>query len=105
MADPTPLLQGLAPGDVWARERLDLLSGFLDALNFKAIDGSIEEIIRLTPALSDCRTPDTIHVATALHFRPYVDDSLEIVTRDKKMRLLGEKLGFLVLPTEVRTEL
>ena len=25
-----------------------MLSGFLDALNFKSIDGSIEEIIRLT---------------------------------------------------------
>ena len=96
------LLQGDAPGDMWARERLDLLSEFLDALNFKAIDGSIEEILRLSPALADCRTLDAIHVATALYFRPYVDGALEIVTRDGRMRLLAGKLGFPVQPSEVR---
>src|SRR5271157_3097952 len=94
------LLQGLAPGDMWARERLDLLSGFLDALNFKAMDGSIEEVIRLTPALADCRTLDAIHVATALHFKPYVEGPLEIVTLDKRLRHLAVKLGFKVQPSD-----
>jgi len=41
-------LRGLAPDDKWAHDILALLSGFLDALSFKSIDGSIEEIIRLT---------------------------------------------------------
>lgn len=94
------LLQGLAADDKWARERLDLLYGFLDALSFKAVDGSIEEIIRLTPALADCRTLDAIHLATALQFRPYVEGSLEIVTLDRRMRLLAGKLGFQVQPSE-----
>ena len=94
------LLQGVAADDVWARERMDLLSGFLDALNFKAIDRSIEELIRLTPALADCRTLDAIHVATALHFKPYVEGPLEIVTLDRRMKQLAEKMGFQVQPQE-----
>jgi predicted nucleic acid-binding protein len=94
------LLRGLGADDTWAADRLDLLTGFLDALDFKAIDDSIEEIIRLTPALADCRTLDAIHVATALHFKPYVEGSLEIVTLDRRMKHLAMKLGFQVQPSE-----
>jgi predicted nucleic acid-binding protein len=94
------LLQGFAPDHTWAQKRIDLLSDFLDALNFKAIDGSIEEIIRLNPALADCRTLDAIHVATALHFRPYVGGPLEIVTLDRRMKLLARKVGFKVQPED-----
>jgi predicted nucleic acid-binding protein len=94
------ILQGLPADGAWARERLDLLTGFLDALNFRAIDGAIEEIIRLTPALADCRTLDAIHVATALHFKPYVEGSLEVVTLDRRMKHLAMKLGFQVQPRD-----
>jgi predicted nucleic acid-binding protein len=94
------LVQGVAADGEWVSERLDLLSGFLDSLNFKAIDGSIEEVIRLTPALADCRTLDAIHVATALHFKPYVEGQLEIVTLDRRMRQLAGKVGFQVQPPE-----
>ena len=93
------VLKGLAADDAWAKERLDLLTGFLDVLNFKAIDGSIEEIIRSTPALADCRTLDAIHVSTALYFKPYVEGSLEIVTLDRRMRQLAGKLGLQVQPS------
>jgi hypothetical protein len=34
------------------------------------------------------------HVATAPHFRPYVEGSLEIAAQDRRMRLLAGKLGF-----------
>jgi hypothetical protein len=57
-----------------ARGRLDLLTGFLDALNFKAIDEAIEEIIRLTPALANCRTLNAIHITTALQEIPRFRD-------------------------------
>ena len=92
------LLQRLAFDDTWVRERLNKLSGLLDALNFKAIDEAIEKIILLNPALADCRTLDAIHVATALHFKPYVEGPLEIVTLDKRMKQLAGKLGFQVQP-------
>jgi predicted nucleic acid-binding protein len=94
------LLRGLGADDTWAGERLDVLTGFLDALDFKTIDHSIEEIIRLTPALADCRTLDAIHVATALHFKPFVEGALEIVTLDRRMRQTARKLGFEVLPSD-----
>ncbi len=93
------VLKGLAADSEWTKERLDLLTGFLDALDFKAIDGSIEEIVRSTPAIADCRTLDAIHIATALHFKPYMEASLEIVTLDRRMRQLAGKLGFRVQPS------
>jgi predicted nucleic acid-binding protein len=93
------LFQGGFADDEWAQERLDLLSEVLDGLNFKTVDASIEEIIQRTPALADCRTLDAIHVATALHFRTYVEGSLEIVTLDGKMRQLAGTLGFQVRPS------
>ena len=79
---------------------MSLLSPFMDVLNFKAIDGSIKEIIRLTPALADCRTLDAVHVATALHFKPYVEGALEIVTLDGRTRQLARRVGFQVQPSE-----
>jgi hypothetical protein len=90
----------LAADGSWAREKLDLLTGFLDAPNFKAIDGAIEEIIRLTPALADCRTLDAIHITTVLHFKPYVEGSLEIVTLARTMKPLAMKLEFQVQPRD-----
>jgi hypothetical protein len=77
---------------------LEALDRVLGALNFKAADRSIEEIIRQTPALADCRVLDAIHVATALHFRPHTDGPLEIVTLNSRMRGLAEKVGFPVMP-------
>ena len=90
--------RGFAAADTWALERLDVLTAFMKEFNFKAIDGSIEEIVRLTPALADCRALDAIHIATALHFKPFAESSLEIVTLDRRMRHLAGTLGFQVLP-------
>lgn len=62
--------------------------------------GAIEELIHLTPALADCRTLDAIHVATALHFKPYGEDPLEVVTLDRRMKQLAVTLGFKVQPSD-----
>jgi predicted nucleic acid-binding protein len=94
------LPRGFATDDKWARDTLDVLFRFLDALNLKPVDGAIEEIIHLTPALAGCRTLDAIHVATALHFKPYVKGSLEIVTLDRRMKQLAVKMGFQVQPSD-----
>jgi predicted nucleic acid-binding protein len=90
--------RGFAATDAWAHERLDVLAAFMKELNFKAIDESIEEIVRLTPALADCRALDAIHVATALHFKPFAEGPIEIVTLDRRMRHLAGTLGFKVRP-------
>jgi predicted nucleic acid-binding protein len=91
---------GIAADDTWVRERLDVMAQFLDGMNFKAIDGSIEEVIKLTPALADCGTLDAIHIATALHVRTFIDGPFEIVTLDKRMKQLAKKVGFQVQPSE-----
>jgi predicted nucleic acid-binding protein len=87
------LLQGGTADDAWVQERLGLLSDVLDELNFKPVDSSIEEIIRDTPALADCRTLDAIHVATALHFKTFAEGPFEFVTLDKRMKQLAKKVG------------
>jgi predicted nucleic acid-binding protein len=94
------LLQGGTADDAWVQERLGLLSDVLDELNFKPVDSSIEMIIRDTPALAGCRTLDAIHVATAMHFRPYAEGPLEIVSLDSRMRRVAGKLGFQVQPSD-----
>ena len=75
------------------------MSDVQDELNFKPLDSSIEEIIRGTPALADCKTLDAIHAATALYFRRFVEGPFEIVTIDKRMTQLAGKLGFQVQPS------
>jgi predicted nucleic acid-binding protein len=92
------LAQGFAADAEWPRQRMALLSRYLDAMSFRIVDDSIEEIIRATPDLSDCRTLDAIHLATALYFKPHVDEPIGIVTLDRRMRSLAERLGFAVLP-------
>ncbi len=88
-----------AVSESWLRGKLAALDHLLRDFDLKAVDQSIEEIIRDTPALAECRTLDAIHLATALHFRPAVKGGLEIVTLDKRMAAVARKLGLTVVPT------
>jgi len=82
----------------WIRTRVTALDRVFGGLNFKAVDRSIEEIVRKTSALAECRTLDAIHLATALHFRPFVQGALELVTLDRRMKNLARRLGLTVQP-------
>ena len=56
------------------------------------MDASIEDLIRLTPALSDCRALDAIHLATALYFKNHLDEQIGIVPPfDRRMAVLARK--------------
>ena len=90
--------QKLPPDDPWAEGRIGLLFKFMNSITFKMLDESIEDIIRATPELSNCRTLDAIHLATAMYFRPHLDDLLTVVTLDERMSALAKKLGFAVQP-------
>ena len=92
------LAQGLSPDDRWAKERIELMLRSTETLTFKIMDASIEDLIRLTPMLSDCRALDAIHLATALYFRSNLDEQIGIVTHDRRMAALARKLGFSVFP-------
>ncbi|MGA2974643.1 MAG: PIN domain-containing protein [Spirochaetia bacterium] len=92
-------LQKLAPDSPWCRERIRLLEAFLEELNCKRIDEDILGLIRENSLLSNCRSLDAIHVATALYFKPYHDEPIQIVTLDGRMREAAGKAGFAVLPS------
>jgi antitoxin (DNA-binding transcriptional repressor) of toxin-antitoxin stability system len=75
-----------------------LLDSFLEALECKRIDDDILRIISENALLANCRSLDAIHVATALYFRPYQDDALQVVTLDRRMGETAVAAGFAVLP-------
>jgi predicted nucleic acid-binding protein len=92
------LAQGLSPDDGWAKERIDLMLRSTESISFKIMDASIEDLVRRTPTLSDCRALDAIHLATALYFKNNLDEEIGIVTFDRRMAVLARKLGFSVFP-------
>lgn len=92
------LAQKLPPDDPWAESRIGLLFKFMASITFKLMDESIEDLIRSTPELSNCRTLDAIHLATAMYFKPHLDEALTVMTLDERMSALAQKLGFAVDP-------
>jgi len=92
-------LQKLPPDDPWCTERIRLLETYLEELDCKRIDDDILDIVRKNAFLSNCRSLDAIHVATALYFRPYQDEPIQVVTLDSRMRETAEKAGLAVVPS------
>jgi predicted nucleic acid-binding protein len=91
-------LQKLPPDDRWCTERIRLLDGFLEKLSCKSVDSEILDIVRKSSVLANCRSLDAIHVATALYFAPHLDEPIQIVTLDSRLRETALKAGFTVLP-------
>lgn len=92
------ILQELDPGGEWAAERLARLESFFQSITFKAIDDSVEAVLRANPPLARCRCLDAIHLATAMYFRPHLDEPLAICSLDRRLREAALGLGFPVLP-------
>ncbi|MBI2899497.1 MAG: PIN domain-containing protein [Planctomycetes bacterium] len=82
----------------WTERRIEALERHLAAVHYRRMDEAIEAVIRSTGSLSDCRTLDAIHLATALYLAPHIEEPLSVVTLDNRMRSLAVKLGFSVLP-------
>lgn len=92
------VLQGESADGGWVEQRIAELGRYTDELDCKRPDDEIEEIIRRTPALSDCRTLDAVHIATALLFRPLFGEPITMVSVDKRMRKVAERMGFPIMP-------
>ncbi len=86
------------PGSAWIKERTEVLRDYLLGVSCKFVDEDIEAIVRETPALSDCRTLDAVHLATALYLKPHQEEPITVVTLDKRTRSLARRLGFAVAP-------
>ena len=97
------ILQDLSPGDEWVTHRVNILEQYFNGINLKLIDDSIEEIIRKNTSLTGCRSLDAIHLATALYFRPHLEETLYISSLDKRMRAIAAKLGFKLFPEDTLT--
>lgn len=91
-------LQGYPADDEWVRVRLDRLKRYTDEVNCKGVDADIETLVRENAALTECRTLDAVHLATALYFQPHQDEPIIIVTLDGRMREVAQRLGFGVAP-------
>jgi len=92
-------MQKLAPDGPWCLERIRLLDAYLEELECKRVDDDILDIIRRNAFLANCRSLDAIHVATALYFKAYQDETIQVVTLDSRMRETAGKAGFTVLPS------
>ena len=75
-----------------------MLEQFFSGINFKFIDQSIEEVIRKNANLALCRSLDAIHLATALYFRPHLDEELCICSLDRRLREFAVKFDLKILP-------
>lgn len=90
----------LPPGQsrAWLKERPALLASCMEDITLADMDASILEALLDEEKLSDCRTLDALHLATALRFSSRADEGLVVVSLDEKMRQTAKKLKFEVLP-------
>jgi predicted nucleic acid-binding protein len=82
----------------WTKERADFLVEALASVQIWPVDARILEGLQERSELSDCRTLDALHLATALFFLSKSDEGLVVVSLDQRMRQTGQKLKLEVLP-------
>lgn len=90
-------VQGTEP-DKWLASRTSALSQLLLEIHLKHIDASIMEIIRHENLLSECRTLDALHLATALYFRDRSGEAFGLLSLDERMRQIARKFALPVWP-------
>ena len=80
--------------DLWFNDRKEIAKILLSEIDQKKLDDSIFEIIKSNEILNDCKTLDSLHLATALSFKFNIDESVEILSYDRNMNNVARKLGF-----------
>lgn len=93
-------VQNIEPDSKWVKSRLEILNEYLTEIYFRRVDDDIEEVVRNNSELSDCRTLDAVHVATALYLKPHLDEPITIVSLDNRLRRVAATFGFALLPEE-----
>lgn len=91
----------LQPADTapeWLRERMKALDRVFRSITFKAIDESVERIVRQEQRFEGCRTLDAIHVATAMFLAPHAESPLTICTFDRRLWETARGVGLAVWP-------
>ena len=93
--------KGVKEAESWMSEKFARLTPYLDCITCKRIDDSIEEAIKDSDVLSQCRTLDAIHMGTAVSYQSYLPEPLGICSLDNRMSKVPRELGFRILPETV----
>jgi predicted nucleic acid-binding protein len=79
----------------WLTEKTKELDEYLNEVNYRIIDGEIEQAIYLQKELSQCRSLDAIHLATALKYRESNnDENINLYSFDITMHGLAKNYKF-----------
>ncbi len=87
-----------SPPAGWMEERMAVLEQSVADATIRQVDAGILEVLKRHPELSECRSLDAIHLATALHFREHSDGEFFLASFDERMRHAAVKLGIKTLP-------
>ena len=74
------------------------LGKMLSRLNLIPLDNRVSEIVEQEKNLSQCRSLDAVHLATALFLQREAGEPFVICSYDARMREAALGLGFAVLP-------
>ena len=77
--------------------RLEALDRCLDGIHLQNVDSAVMACLRNEPRLSECRSLDALHLATALLFQENSERPVKIATQDEKMKALARRLGFEII--------
>jgi predicted nucleic acid-binding protein len=78
----------------WLGRKTKELEEYLNEVNYIIIDEEIERIIHLRKELSNCKTLDAIHIATALQYREICEENTNLYTFDISMHSLAGHFKF-----------
>lgn len=82
----------------WLKERATFLEAALTGVSRKLVDAEVLVSLKEHDELTECRTLDAIHLATALFFRRKTDEGIVVISFDERMRQTAKKLKLDVLP-------
>jgi predicted nucleic acid-binding protein len=78
----------------WLGRKTKELEEYLNEINYIIVDEEIERIVRLRKELSNCKTLDAIHIATALQYREIGEENINLYTFDILMHNLAGHFKF-----------
>lgn len=82
------------PGD-WLLSKEGSLLKAIESVTLRGIDSAIFDIIRHEPMLAQCRSLDTIHLATALYFQRNSEEPFYFFTFDLTVAEMARRFKFL----------
>ncbi|PKA06427.1 MULTISPECIES: PIN domain-containing protein [Leptospira] len=85
----------------WLNEYEGTLNEFLAQISLKNVDFDVQSEIKKNKNILELKSLDATHLATAIHFRRMISESLIICTLDDKFRTVSKKFEFNILPKSI----